>query len=128
MKIKKQKLLYKELSYKVVGLCFAVHNKLGRFAREVQYGNELELLLKDSNLKYLREYRVQDSGNIIDFIVDNKILLEIKARPIVTKDDYYQVQRYLNALNFELGLLINFRNRFLKPQRILRPKDIKEVQ
>lgn len=124
----KKKLLYKELSYKVVGLCYAVHNKIGRFAREVQYGNELESLLVGSKLKYSREHRLASSGNIIDFVIDNKIVLEIKAKPFTTKDDYYQVQRYLTTLNFELGLLINFRNRFLKPQRILRPKDSIEMK
>lgn len=35
------------------------------------------------------------TGNILDFIVDDKIILEFKAKPIVLKEDYYQIQRYL---------------------------------
>lgn len=119
------KILHKELSYQIIGLCFKVHTKLGQFCRERQYGDELEFLCKQSGLEYLREANLQvlvpDSpkGNNADFIIAGKILLELKAKPIITKEDYYQVQRYLQAAHLELGILINFRAKYLYPKRIL---------
>jgi len=63
---------------------------------------------------------VGDTGNIIDFVVENKIVLELKAKLLISKDDYYQLQRYLQAANMKLGLLVNFRSRYLKPKRVVR--------
>ena len=112
------KILYKELSYKLNGVLFNVHNKLGRFSREKQYGDELESLLKDVGIEYKREFVVSD-GNRVDFLIDNQIILDIKAKRLVTKDDYYQILRYLQSGGFKLGLIVNFRNTYLKPKRII---------
>jgi len=120
--INTQKIIFPELSYAITGMCFAVHNEIGRFAREKQYGNLLEQRLRLSNVPFKRESRIPKNGNIIDFVIDNKIILELKSTDIISKTDYYQVQRYLHALNLKLGLLVNFRNRYLKPIRILNPE------
>lgn len=114
------KIIYPELSYLITGICFDVHNQLNRFSREKQYGNLLEQKFKESNVPYIREYCVKNTGNIIDFIVDDKIVLELKAKPIIVKDDYNQIQRYLQILDKKLGMIINFRNRYLKPIRIVK--------
>lgn len=116
----KNKLIYPELSYTIVGICFDVHNDLGRFAREKQYCDLLEDKLRDLKISHKREFHVNDTGNILDFIIEKKLILELKAKRVITKDDYYQIQRYLQILNIKLGLLINFRNRYLKPIRIIR--------
>lgn len=114
-----EKLIYPELSYTITGLCFQVHNDLGRFSREKQYGDYLEQKLKEIKLPYKREQIIAGTGNIVDFIVDNKIILEIKAKPILTREDFTQTQRYLQTLQMRLGLLINFRSLYLKPKRIV---------
>ena len=44
----------------------------------------------------------------------------MKAKPFLLKDDYYQMQRYLQALNADLGLIYNFRDQYIKPKRVLR--------
>ena len=115
--------LYPELSYKITGSCFAVHNRLGRFCREKQFADELETELKTNGIKYKRENRVikngRFTGNIIDFIIEDYIILEIKAKSILSKEDYYQLKRYLISLNKKLGLLVNFRDTYLKPKRVL---------
>lgn len=115
--------LYPDLSYKINGLCFFVHNKIGRFSREKQYADELELELKNKGIKFSREIRIvkcdRFTGNVIDFIIEDCIILELKAKSILTKDDYYQMKRYLISLNKKLGLLVNFRDTYLKPRRIL---------
>jgi len=118
----KTKLLYGKLSFIINGILFKVHNELGRFAREKQYGDLFEIKLKEANLSYLRELRVGDSGNMPDFIIEDQIIIELKAKPFVPTEDYNQVQRYLQSTNLDLALLVNFRSKFLQIKRILRRK------
>lgn len=123
---KKDKVLYPDLSYLIYGLCFKVHNELGPFRSERQYGDSLENLFKINNLNYTRESELPLSfdgeerrRNITDFVIENKIILEIKTKNMITKDDYYQIKRYLISSKKKLGILINFRRRTLQPKRIL---------
>jgi len=55
----------------------------------------------------------------VDFIIENKIIIDIKAKKFITKEDYYQMLRYLKGANLELGIIYNFRNTYLKPKRVL---------
>lgn len=116
---KRNKLIYPELSYTITGICFEVHNNAGRFAKEKQYGDFLENKLNLLNVPYVREYKI-GNGNIVDFFIDGKIFLEIKAKRLILKEDFYQTQRYLQFSGAKLALLVNFRNRYLKPVRIVR--------
>lgn len=122
----RDKVLYPELSYSINGLCFKIHNELGSFLSEKQYGDALENLLKSDNMNYTRESELPVSfegenprRNITDFIIDDKIILEIKAKNMITKDDYYQIKRYLISAKKQLGILVNFRRNTLQPKRIL---------
>ncbi len=115
-----EKIIYPELSYAITGICFNVHNKLGRYAREKQYADFLEKKLNETKISFEREYNIKNTGNIVDFLIDNKIILELKAKKFIIKEDYYQLQRYLQILNFKLGMIVNFRNRYLKPIRIIK--------
>ena len=121
-----EKPVYYELSYGINGVLFAVHNELGRFRSEKQYGDALERHLELLRLKFEREKALPKSfvgeaerRNVIDFLIDDKIILEIKAKRVLERSDYYQAKRYLIALNKKLALLVNFRDRFLRPKRIL---------
>jgi len=118
--IKGGKLFFPELSYKINGILFSTHNELGRYAREKQYSDVIERKLKEKEINYLREITIANSGNRLDFIIDNKIVLELKARRILTKDDYEQIQRYLQESQLRLGILVNFRDQYIKPSRIVR--------
>jgi len=121
-----QKILHPELSYLITGFCFKAQNDLGRFAKEKQYSDRLEQLFKTANLNYQREvkieYKLADNiigGNIADFIVENTIIIECKAKKFIVKDDYYQTLRYLSARKLKLGLIVNFRDRYLKSKRVI---------
>lgn len=114
------KVIFPDLSYNIVGICYEVHNAIGRYAREKQYADLLEERLRETNMPYKRELREGLTGNIIDFVVDNKILLELKAKRLLTREDYYQTQRYLQSSGIKLGLLVNFQSRYLTPKRIIR--------
>lgn len=113
-------LIFPHLSYTIAGICFRTHNELGRYAKEKQYADRIEQLLKEIKMPYKREFCIGSSGNIVDFLIDDKIVLELKAKRIVMREDYYQLQRYLQESQIKLGLLVNFRNRFIKPMRIVR--------
>ncbi len=112
-------ILYPELSYKITGLCFEVQRDIGRFAKEKQFCDRLEQKFIEHKIKYVREFTITGTRNRVDFIVEDTILLEIKAQPFITKEEYNQTQRYLEVLEIKLGLLINFQSKFLKPQRII---------
>ncbi|MBT3413111.1 MAG: GxxExxY protein [Candidatus Jacksonbacteria bacterium] len=118
-------LLFPELSYKINGLCFQAHNEIGRFGREKQYADRVEELFIKNNIEHEREFlieRLEQSparGNRVDFYVKNNILLDLKTKNFITKEDYYQMQRYLKAANLKLGLIVNFRTTYLHPKRIL---------
>lgn len=60
--------------------------------------------------------------NIADFVIEDKIVVELKARSIVLKEDYFQVQRYLTSSNKKLGILFNFRQKYIRPKRIINTK------
>jgi len=120
------KLLYKDLSFKIVGLLFEVHTELGRYRNERQYADYFERLLKRENIKYNREYRFDDIQYgkdkircVCDFIVDGIMILEFKSKDHVGKEEYYQVKRYLETLNLELAILVNFRQPRIVPKEFL---------
>lgn len=126
LRITNAKVIYAELSYEITGALFEVHNKLGRFCNEKQYCDELEQEFKKRGIKFEREkslpksFEAEKEGrNKVDFLIEDKIVLEVKAKRIFTRDDYYQTRRYLSALNKKLALVVNFRDKFLKPRRVL---------
>lgn len=114
------KLIFPELSYKIVGVLYKVHNEIGRYGREIQYCNFLEKKLKEEKIDYKREYTIGDTGNRLDFLIEGKVIMEVKAKDIVTREDYYQIQRYLQITDMRLGILVNFRQKYLHPKRIVK--------
>jgi len=115
----------KDLSYSIINCCFQVHRELGRFVSERQYCDRLAETLTQRRIAFIREKDIKNlnhpslMGNRPDFFVENRVMLDAKAKPFVTKEDYYQMQRYLRAANIELGLIINFRAYRVTPKRVL---------
>ncbi|MBI4992933.1 MAG: GxxExxY protein [Candidatus Magasanikbacteria bacterium] len=119
-------IVHKELSYQINGILFDVHNEVGRYANEKQVCDYIEKRLKLKDIPYKREYALSAANQVehygrhrVDFLIDNKIVLEIKHKNYLVKNDYYQLRRYLQVLNLSLGILVNFREERLHPKRIL---------
>ena len=119
-------IIYKELSYKLNGLCFEVHNELGKSRSEQSYADALEVKLKEAGIKYVREQPLapsfegeQERRNVPDFIIEGIIILDTKAKRACTREDYYQMKRYLSVAHMRLGILVNFQEEHLHPKRIL---------
>ncbi len=123
-----EKVIYAELSYRLNGIFFNVHNELGAHCREVQYCDAIEKLLKENDITYKREFYIEyettliNNSNRVDFLIEDKIIVEVKALRLIGRDEYNQIQRYLQLANFKLGLLLNFHQKYLTPKRILNSK------
>lgn len=122
-----EELIYKEESYKIIGICMEVQRELGEVFNEVVYGDALEIEFIDNSVNYSREikYAISYKGNILrhqykaDFIIDNKIVLEIKAIECLTSSHVKQTLNYLAVSKLKLGLLINFGEDSLKYKRVV---------
>ncbi len=117
------KVLYPELSYKINGILFNVHSELGFYAKEKQYGDSIEKKLIETNTPYKRELRMSDTGNILDFLIDNCVVLEIKTVRFITNENFRQIQNYLQQTGMKLGILVNFRKKFIEPLRVIKLND-----
>ena len=128
------KILYKDLSYKVQGILLETRKSYGSGHKEKIYCNIIEELLCANKIKYKREV----SFNIIskltgkklgvyrpDFVIEDKIILEIKAVDIIPKNFIDQIYSYLKVSNFELGIFVNFRSPKLYIKRIILTNDRK---
>jgi ATP-dependent DNA helicase RecG len=120
----KNKIIEKELSYKLNDIAFSIQKELGRHCQERQYSDILEQKLTEQKIPFRREQAIEIAGrksNFADFIIANKIIIEVKAKPFIKKEDYYQIMRYLKTSKLELGLIVNFHQEYLKPKRVLNP-------
>ena len=121
-------LYYPELSYEIVGAAFNVHGDLGPRYHEKHYQRALAHVLAAQKIPFREQVPVKLTtryGPIgkyaVDFIVDGKIVLELKAVPRFATSDFRQVDAYLRSLNLPLGILINFRSQQLTFKRIINP-------
>lgn len=108
-------LLYEELTYKIRRAIFNVYNGLGFGHKESVYHKALTLEFGKLGIEFKEEqsvdvmYTNQKVGIYRpDFVVEEKVLIEIKAIPFMTKDQEKQMIYYLKGTNYKLGLLVNF--------------------
>jgi len=120
------KLIYPELSYKIVGILFDVYNSLGYGYKETYYQKAVEVTFKKNGIIYIAQapYKVRYMGeiigrNYIDLIIENKIVLELKQGKRFTKNNFEQVIRYLKATNMKLAILASFTKNGLIYSRVL---------
>ena len=120
------KLVYPQLSYKIVGVLYKVHSELGGSYQEKYYQRAVKIALKNESISFKREIAVDLTykGNkigkyFLDFLVEDKIILELKTKPRFAKEDFRQVRAYLKAKKLKLGILANFRGNKLIYKRVL---------
>jgi GxxExxY protein len=122
-------LKYKELTEKIIGASMKVHSASGNGFQEVIYQRALEIELNEMNVPFNREfsmpvyYKNQQIGERrVDFFVDNKVSVELKAILSLEPVHFAQARNYLEAYNLEVGLLINFGSISLQFKRLQNPK------
>lgn len=120
-------ILYKEESYEIIKRCMEVHNELGQGFSEIVYKDALELVFRQENIFYEREkeYSVSFRGIELphqfyaDFVVFNRIILEVKSVSQLASEHISQTINYLKVSNNRLGLLVNFGKNSLEYKRIV---------
>jgi GxxExxY protein len=120
----KQELLYENLSYKIRGCAFKIYNNLGFGHKENVYQRALAIEFEKAGFNFETEktlpvfYENKKIGIYRpDFIVDNKIIIEIKSVPFMPKTYETQLIYYLKSTNFNLGFLINFGSKDIQIKR-----------
>lgn len=120
---------HSEVTAKIIGCAMEVHNNMGNGFQEVVYQRALSIEMNLQNIHHEREmeipltYKGHDIGKRrVDFFVDDKIMVEIKAVKELEDVHLAQAINYLEAYNMEIGLLINFGNIRLQFKRVMKPK------
>ncbi|MCF6269204.1 MAG: GxxExxY protein [Melioribacteraceae bacterium] len=127
-------IIYKNESYKIIGICFEVHNNLGPGFLEIVYKDALEYEFKKANIPFEREkqYDINYKGLILrhnffaDFVIYNKIILEVKSVKFLVDEFTARTINYLKCSSNKLGLIVNFGELKLISKRIVLDKKLQE--
>ncbi len=120
-------LIHPDLSFQIIGILFKIYNELGGGYQEKYYYKPIEVEFRKAHIDFVRQsvvdlrYKDLSLGRyLIDYVVDRKIVLEIKVTPYFSKRDIKQVLAYLERSRIELGILASFTKQGVKTKRILR--------
>lgn len=122
--LKRIDLVYPELSYKIIGILFEIYNNVGYGYQEKYYQKAVANAFKELGVKFKERlpiklnFKNQRIGiYFLDFLVEDKIILEIKKGEYFPKTNIEQVYSYLKTTGFKLGIIANFTKRGLKFKR-----------
>ena len=117
------------ITHEIIGCAMEIHRQLGAGFQEVIYQRCLEIELGTKGLPFGREVEqpIYYKGNKVgtrraDFIVDKRIVVELKAVLALENAHIVQAKNYLHAYDLDLGLLINFGGKSLEVRRIFKPR------
>jgi GxxExxY protein len=120
------KVIYKDLSYNIVGAVFDVYNELGYGFKERYYEDAIVKEFNKRGISHKRQvpYKLNYKGEDIglyrfDFLVEDKIIVELKRGDFFSKMNFTQTLQYLKATNLKLAILINITQQGVKYKRIL---------
>ncbi len=120
------RILYKDLSYKIVGLAMQAHRELGHGFLEKVYENALMVLFEENGISAQAQLPIQVHfhGRIVgdyiaDILVENAIILELKAQDRILQLHKAQTLNYLRATQYRLALLLNFGKQSLEYERLV---------
>lgn len=124
----KEKIIYKDFSYKIIGSAMKVHKELGSGFLESVYDEAFGIELKNSglNFEYQKEVEIFYKGVKLDkkfrsdYFIENIILVDNKATKGITEIDEAQMHNYLKATGLKLGIIINYGLPSLEYKRIVR--------
>ena len=126
MNTNKKELIYKDLSYRIIGLAMKVHSELGYGFLEKVYENALMIMLNEEKIKAEQQkaIKVNFHGKIIgnyiaDILVDDKIILELKSTEKIINVHRSQTINYLKATGLRLAIILNFGKDKLTFERIV---------
>lgn len=129
--MEEDKILYRDLSYKIVGIMFEVYNELGYGYKEIYYERAISKYFEKEKIKFKRQaaYKIILKNeiiaiNYIDFVIEDKIVLEIKKGHYFSKQNLEQVKQYLQVTGFKLAILANFMPNGVKYIRVLNPRNL----
>lgn len=119
--------LYENESYKIIGILYEVHKNLGKGFSEIVYKDALEYEFNKNNIPFEREkeYKVNYKDTVLkhkfyaDFVVFDKIILEIKSTDSFVNNHYAQCLNYLKVSKNKLALLVNFNQTSVEYKRII---------
>lgn len=119
--------IFKDETYKMIGCCMEVHKELGKGFQEIVYKDALEIEFQINSIPYTREkqfeifyknFKLPRNYNA-DFVVYEKIILEVKAIESLTSGNIKQTLNYLATSKLKLGLIVNFGEDSLKYKRVI---------
>jgi len=122
--------LYKEENYSIVGILFEVHKNLGKGFSEVVYKDAIEYEFQKNDIPFEREkeFLVNYKDTTLkhkfyaDFVIYDKIILEIKTVDCFNNAHYNQCLNYLNVSKYKLAILANFNSISLEYKRVINSK------
>lgn len=125
----KKDIIYAEECYRIMGIIFEVYNDLGFGHKEQFYQKAISKAFKKNEinfkeqLRYKIRYKDEDLGvYILDFLVFDKIIIELKQRDFFSTSDIKQINQYLRAMNLKLGILVHITSKGVRYKRILNLK------
>jgi GxxExxY protein len=131
-KVKRDDLLYPDLSYKILGILFEAWGEIGYGHKEKIYQRAVAVAFKKAGLSFEEELPVKLSfrGERIgmyyfDFLVQGKIILELKVRNYFSRKDIEQLYSYLKAKNLKLGIIAHFTKDGVKYKRVVNIKQVR---
>jgi GxxExxY protein len=120
------KIIYAELSYKIMECVFEVHNLLGPGFGEDIYERAMTVELEERGIQYIRQKPVEVTYKNIpigvyrfDLVIEDKMILELKAVSALNEQHKQQLLSYLKASRLQLGILINFGGRKVEASRVV---------
>jgi len=124
---------HSDITGKIIGAAMKVHSVLGNGFQEVIYQRALDIEMNKQGLQCQRELEMQiyyDGHEIgtrrVDFLVEDKVMVEIKALTALEDVHLAQAINYLEVYNLEIGLLLNFGAKSLQYRRVINSKHLRD--
>jgi GxxExxY protein len=120
-------ILFKEESFKIIGICMEIHKVLGMGLKETNYKDAMEIEFWEMQIPFEREkrYKMYYKGKLLsnpyaaDFLVYDSFIIEVKSASCIVDAHIAQTISYLNVSNTKLGIIINFGEKSLTWKRVV---------